>query len=72
MGNSDYLFVKPSFLNGIARTFDLFGNFTEYNISENGEEADMRALLKDGQAIREDMSAAFQQFEAELQVSGQK
>ncbi len=67
MGKNNYLFIKPSFLNGIARVFDLFGNLTEYNISENGEEADMKALLKDGQAIREDMSAAFQQFEAELQ-----
>lgn len=66
MGNSDYLFVQPSFLNGVARSFDLFGNFDEYNISEDGHEADMRAFFKDGQAIREDMSAAFKQFEKDI------
>jgi len=65
MGNSDFLFVQPSFLNGIARTLDLFGNFTEYNISDDPEEADKRALFNDGQAIREDMSKAFMQFKEE-------
>lgn len=62
MGNSDYLFIQPSFLNGVARTIDLFGHFTEYNISGEGTEADIRALAKDGQALREDMSEAMRKL----------
>lgn len=69
MGNSDYLFVQPSFLNGMARTLDIFGTFTEYNKSKTGEEADARALAKDAQALREDMAAAFSYFETAVNGS---
>ncbi|HOV15139.1 MAG TPA: hypothetical protein PK771_12695 [Spirochaetota bacterium] len=44
---SDFLFVNPSFVNGIARTIDLFGNFSEYNISKNSLDADKKALYED-------------------------
>lgn len=66
MGNSDFLFVQPSFFNGMARTLDIYGTFTEYNQSKTGEEADAKALAKDAQAIREDMSVAFGELEKEM------
>lgn len=30
-----FLVQRPSFLNGVARSTDLFGNFTEYNYSKD-------------------------------------
>ena len=65
MGNTDFLFSSPSFLNGIARTIDIFGSLTEYNISETPDEADTQAIMNDGRAIQKDLSQAFQIFEEE-------
>jgi len=59
MGNSDFLVKEPSFLDGAARSIDLFGDFDDYNISATPEEADARALYHDIAALREDASAAF-------------
>lgn len=66
MGNTDFLFVQPSFLNGMARTLDIYATLTEYNKRTTEEEADARAFAKDAQAIREDMSKAFAEFEEEV------
>lgn len=63
MGDSDFLFSMPSFMTGAGRTLDLFGNMTEYNDSESSEEADMRALMRDGLAVRKDLSAAMKEYE---------
>jgi hypothetical protein len=40
---SDYLFARPSILEGIGRNVDLFGLMNNYNFSENGYEADRKA-----------------------------
>ena len=61
MGNSDFLFVKPSLLNGIARTMDVFAGFTEYHVSKTPEEADYLAVLHDIRAIYKDLEISFQQ-----------
>jgi hypothetical protein len=66
MSDSDFLFSMPSFLTGVGRNVDLFGNMTEYNISETPEEADTRALMKDGFAVRKDLSAAFEAIREEI------
>ena len=66
MSDSDFLFSMPSFLTGAGRNVDFFGNMTEYNISETSEEADSRALMKDGFAVRKDLSAAFEVIQKEL------
>ncbi len=65
MGNSDFLVVQPSVLNGIARNLDLFATFTDYNISDSPKEADYRALIHDARAIYKDMQAALDSFEKE-------
>lgn len=63
MGNSDFLVAQPSFLTGMARSIDLFGQLTDYNYSETQEKADIRALMQDAQAIRKDMGTAMRKLE---------
>ena len=54
MGGTDFLFVNPSFLNGIGRTIDLFGTYTEYNLSQTHQEADGLALYNDIKRVGKD------------------
>lgn len=61
----DYLFAKPSFLSGIARTLDLGATFDAYNISETPEEADYNAILTDWIAVGSDMRKAIEQYQSE-------
>lgn len=58
MGNSDFLFKMPSFVDGAARTIDLFGDFDNYNVSKDGQEADAKAFYHDIAALREDAAKA--------------
>lgn len=62
---SDFIFVKPSFFNGIARASDTFATFTEYNLSSTGQEADFQALKNDFEAIGGDLQIAIDQFESD-------
>ncbi len=62
MSESDFLFSMPSFLKGMGRTLDLFGTMDEYNTSTSPEEADSRALMQDGLAIKRDMSRVIKDF----------
>ena len=55
MNNTDFLVQKPSFLNGMARSIDLFGSFTRYNRSKSGAEADALALKKDFEKVAEEL-----------------
>ena len=65
MGDSDFLFVMPSFFNGVARSIDLFGTYSEYNFSASPEEADARAMHHDWQAVGKDMKAAVDKVKQE-------
>jgi hypothetical protein len=58
MGQSDFLFARPSFLEGMARSLDLFGVLQEYNRCRNGEEADAWAMYEDFAAVSRDMKLA--------------
>jgi hypothetical protein len=58
MGESDFLFKMPSFLDGAARSIDLFGSFDDYNGSEAPAEADVKAFYHDMQALRKDANEA--------------
>ena len=55
---SDFLFVTPKTIDGVASVIDLFGVYDMYNDSASGEEADRRAFTADMQAIQNDMKAA--------------
>ncbi|MCH3918355.1 MAG: hypothetical protein LKE40_13040 [Spirochaetia bacterium] len=55
---SDFLFARPSILEGIARNIDLFGILNEYNDSNTSEEADYKAYLNDINVLKQDMNIA--------------
>ena len=52
---SDFLFVQPSGLHGMARTFDLAGQYDVYNFSLTGPQADANALFADFAVIGQDL-----------------
>ena len=66
---SDYssnLFNPPSFLKGIARTLDLYGNLDAYNYSDTEQEADSNALKKDWEIIGQDIWDALRKYESSI------
>jgi len=63
---TDYLYARPSFLEGVARILDFADALNIYNTSPGEEEADARALYEDWQAVRADLRAAMTTFEAEV------
>jgi hypothetical protein len=72
MGNkvqSDFLFAQPSFASGVARVFDLFGQFDEYNRSETPDEADAKAIASDWIVVGQDIADAIEQDESEMQAA---
>lgn len=69
---SDFLFARPSFLEGVARIFDFGGTLNEYNGLFTGPEADAEAIRSDWAAIGHDMRAAIGAFEAELEADTSK
>ncbi len=62
---SDFLFAQPSFASGAARTFDLWGEFDAYNVSETGAEADANAIASDWLIVGQDISDAIHQNDPE-------
>jgi hypothetical protein len=56
---SDFLFARPSVLEGIGRNIDFFGSLNSYNYSKTGEEADKIALASDMLAIYKDFYKAY-------------
>jgi hypothetical protein len=57
---TDFLFARPSLLEGIGRNIDLFGVLNVYNTSLSGIEADTKALSNDWQAVYGDFYRAYQ------------
>jgi hypothetical protein len=55
---SDFLFARPSFLEGMARVVDLGGTLQMYNSSLTGYDADAIALQMDAEAIGSDLRFA--------------
>lgn len=63
--DSDFLYARPSFIEGLARIFDFGGTLNEYNVSRTGQEADMVALRMDWAAIGQDIRNAVGEFETD-------
>ena len=65
---TDFLYASPSFLEGIARVFDLGGTLNEYNNSPTPRYADGYAIGMDwcvvGKDIQESVSAHSRRYEA--------
>ena len=62
---TDYLFAEPSFLSGVARLLDLFGQFDDYNDSPSAASADARAMYSDWRVTGEDLAGAMMVIERE-------
>ena len=58
---TDFLFARPSILEGVGRNIDLFGILNIYNHSLSGREADLKARRNDIEALRRDFNAAYGQ-----------
>jgi hypothetical protein len=65
---SDFFFAMPSFLSGFARILDFGGQFDSYNVSRDGDEADVRALFADWMAVGEDITRAGEALTAEIKA----
>jgi hypothetical protein len=66
---SDYLFARPSLIEGIGRNIDLFGVMDEYNTSESGQDSDARALSADWAVVYGDMAKAWEDTKCQINVS---
>jgi len=56
------LCAHPSFLEGVARLFDIGGTLDHYNYSRSEEEADYSAILSDWRHVGNDIRKATDQF----------
>lgn len=68
---SDFMFARPSFLEGMARIFDFGGTLNEYNYDQysTDAEADAAAIASDWDAIGQDMYDAIGIFEETWDVA---
>jgi hypothetical protein len=60
IGMTDFLFARPSVIEGIGRNVDLFGVLNNYNFSRFGAEADRKAFYSDWLMVYEDLFKAYQ------------
>lgn len=67
VGMTDYLFTRPSFLSGMARSLDLAGVYTRYNVSRDGDEADRRALAADVAALGADFRLVLAELDHQIE-----
>ena len=55
---TDFLYARPSFIEGCARLFDFANALSVYNTSSSDEAADKRALWADWYAVGDDLRSA--------------
>ena len=60
---TDFLFAQPSFATGVARIFDLWGEFDEYNRSSSPAEADGKAIASDWVVVGQDLYDALEEHD---------
>jgi len=70
--DSDFLFARPSWLSGVARTLDLWGLYEEFNDSPTPEIADYRGLLCDWCMVGCDIVEAQGMMQAETSENEQE
>ena len=64
---SDFLFARPSFLEGVSRVLDFGGTLNEYNESLSPQQADTIALRMDWEVIGHDLRGAVMSVAQELE-----
>ena len=57
---TDFLYARPSVIEGIGRNIDLFGVMNTYNISKDGNEADSKARRNDIETLIKDYQAVYE------------
>lgn len=62
---SDFLYARPSFVEGLARIIDFGNTLNEYNTSPTDKEADFTAISVDWYRIGQDLHDAIGQFKIE-------
>ncbi len=62
---SQFLFARPSFLEGAARILDFGDTLSEYNRSPTEADADFNALYSDWLAVGDDLRNAVKRYERE-------
>jgi hypothetical protein len=65
---SDFLFARPSVMEGIARNADLYGLLNVYNQSENGTQADQTAIMMDWIAVYKDLYEAYKDLVCQIET----
>ena len=65
---SDFLVAAPSYASGMGRLLDWYGVYDTYNQSQNGQEADARAMYADWRIVGQDIRDAMREFETALPV----
>lgn len=61
--HTDFLYARPSFFEGVARTVDILGILQEYNTSSSPETADLRGIRADWEAVGEDLLQALENYQ---------
>ena len=56
---TDFLYARPSVLEGMGRNIDLFGVLNTYNTSKDGNEADQKARRNDIERLKKDFQTAY-------------
>jgi len=56
---TDFLYARPSAIEGVGRNMDFFGSMNSYNYSATGEEADQMAIASDLLVIYKDFYKAY-------------
>lgn len=56
---TDFLYARPSVLEGIGRNIDLFGVLNTYNVSDDGHNADTKARYNDIQTLMQDYKKVY-------------
>ena len=62
---TDFLFSRPSFIDGVISIVDLIGISPDYNSSTTPEEADRRARQADIKALKKDFETAYCKVKAQ-------
>jgi hypothetical protein len=64
------LFVRPTFLEGVARVFDFANSLQRYRYDKTEDEADKNALKSDWMAVGHDLRHAINFYERNHKASG--
>ena len=69
---SGYLTSRPSFLDGMARVFDIGGTMVRFNYSPSHKAADINAAISDRQAVKRDYRKAAEAMAADVSAETQE